>query len=56
MLRAPQAFVAEVARIRPEDLSAALNDRAPKSLSVGAILERLRRLDLAFKAEDSTPT
>ena len=42
VLLAPQALVAELARIRPEDLSAALNGRRPSSLSVVAILERLQ--------------
>lgn len=44
LLQAPQAMVAEVAKIQPGDLSAALNGRRPRGLSVATILERLRAL------------
>ena len=44
VLMAPQALVAEKAKVRPEDLSAALNGRRPSSLSVARILERLQGL------------
>lgn len=42
LLQAPQALVAELARIRPGDLSAVLHGRRPRGLSVAAMLERLR--------------
>jgi hypothetical protein len=41
VLLAPQALVAEKARVRPEDLSATLNGRRPSSVSVATMLVRL---------------
>lgn len=42
VLRAPQAFVAEKAGVRPGDLSAVICGRAPAGLAVTTILKKLR--------------